>query len=428
MATPAQPSAPRRRGPAATAVTHEATSSAARAATADPSGDRPFARDRHCPRRARACGGGARGRRTAAGDRAARFEDGVRLARQGGQLLDAVEQRVEMLLEGREGTVPFPGADGPGRRQTMRRTMTDFDLTAYLTDRRRPGRRRPRARAPRDRQPTTPAGSRRACSYAVLQGGKRMRPMITIAACEAAGGPSRPRCPGSCALEMIHAYSLVHDDLPAMDNDLERRGRPTVHVAFGHPQAILVGDACSPAPSRSSAAARRRLRRPHRRSDDPTRPPRRHPRHGRRSGPRHRSTARTSTPSTCSSASTRSRPGPSTPRAAPSGPCVAAAARRRSTTSRAGASSSASPSSTPTTSSTTTSRPCARRRSPASTSSSASATRSRPVRRARRAAARAGEVGRATGPTPPPPASRPTDCPQGQVRARLTARRVFSTP
>jgi geranylgeranyl pyrophosphate synthase len=79
--------------------------------------------------------------------------------------------------------------------------------------------------------------------YAVLQGGKRMRPMITIAACEAAGGSVAAALPASCALEMIHAYSLVHDDLPAMDNDLERRGRPTVHVAFGHAQAILIGDA-----------------------------------------------------------------------------------------------------------------------------------------------------------------------------------------
>ncbi|HFE45249.1 MAG TPA: polyprenyl synthetase family protein, partial [Nannocystis exedens] len=66
-----------------------------------------------------------------------------------------------------------------------------------------------------------------AMRYGVLLGGKRMRPMVTIAACEALGGASTDALPPACAVEMIHAYSLVHDDLPAMDNDLERRGVPT---------------------------------------------------------------------------------------------------------------------------------------------------------------------------------------------------------
>lgn len=78
--------------------------------------------------------------------------------------------------------------------------------------------------------------------YAVLQGGKRMRPVITIAACEAVGGAMERALPAACALEMIHAYSLVHDDLPAMDNDLERRGLPTAHVKYGEAVAILIGD------------------------------------------------------------------------------------------------------------------------------------------------------------------------------------------
>lgn len=82
-----------------------------------------------------------------------------------------------------------------------------------------------------------------AMRYAVLQGGKRMRPMVVIAACEAAGGTVEAALPACCAIEVVHAYSLVHDDLPAMDDDVERRGRPTVHVAFGHANAILVGDA-----------------------------------------------------------------------------------------------------------------------------------------------------------------------------------------
>jgi geranylgeranyl pyrophosphate synthase len=79
--------------------------------------------------------------------------------------------------------------------------------------------------------------------YALLSGGKRMRPAVLLAACEAAGGERSQARAGACALEMIHAYSLVHDDLPAMDDDSERRGKPTVHVRFGEANAILIGDA-----------------------------------------------------------------------------------------------------------------------------------------------------------------------------------------
>ncbi len=120
--------------------------------------------------------------------------------------------------------------------------MTSFDLTVYLNDRRRQAD-EALARALPEIGGSDPGKLKEGMQYAVLQGGKRMRPMITIAACEAAGGSVAAALPASCALEMIHAYSLVHDDLPAMDNDLERRGRPTVHVAFGHAQAILIGDA-----------------------------------------------------------------------------------------------------------------------------------------------------------------------------------------
>ncbi|MEX1367260.1 MAG: polyprenyl synthetase family protein [Nannocystaceae bacterium] len=84
---------------------------------------------------------------------------------------------------------------------------------------------------------------REAMRYAVLGGGKRMRPLLTIAACEAAGGQASDAMPAACAVELVHAYSLVHDDLPAMDDDDERRGKPTVHVAFGQAAAVLAGDA-----------------------------------------------------------------------------------------------------------------------------------------------------------------------------------------
>jgi len=88
-----------------------------------------------------------------------------------------------------------------------------------------------------------PRRLREAMRYAVLLGGKRMRPLLTVAACEVAGGTIETALPAACAIEIVHAYSLVHDDLPAMDNDVERRGQPTVHIAFGEDNAILAGDA-----------------------------------------------------------------------------------------------------------------------------------------------------------------------------------------
>ncbi|MBC7444040.1 MAG: polyprenyl synthetase family protein [Polaromonas sp.] len=88
-----------------------------------------------------------------------------------------------------------------------------------------------------------PAGLGDAMRYAVLDGGKRLRPLLVMAACEAAGGDARAALRPACAVELIHAYSLVHDDLPCMDNDVLRRGKPTAHVKFGEAQALLAGDA-----------------------------------------------------------------------------------------------------------------------------------------------------------------------------------------
>ena len=78
--------------------------------------------------------------------------------------------------------------------------------------------------------------------YSVFAGGKRIRPILMIAACEAAGGDPVLVLPAACAMEMIHTYSLIHDDLPAMDDDDFRRGRPTNHKVFGEATAILAGD------------------------------------------------------------------------------------------------------------------------------------------------------------------------------------------
>jgi farnesyl diphosphate synthase len=88
-----------------------------------------------------------------------------------------------------------------------------------------------------------PAGLGEAMRYAVLDGGKRLRPLLVLAAAEAVHGNVRAALRAACAVELIHAYSLVHDDMPCMDNDILRRGKPTVHVQFGEAQALLAGDA-----------------------------------------------------------------------------------------------------------------------------------------------------------------------------------------
>ena len=82
----------------------------------------------------------------------------------------------------------------------------------------------------------------RAMRYSLFAGGKRLRPVLCIAAAEAVGGTSEDVMPVACALEMIHTYSLIHDDLPAMDDDELRRGKPTNHMVFGEAIAILAGD------------------------------------------------------------------------------------------------------------------------------------------------------------------------------------------
>ena len=88
-----------------------------------------------------------------------------------------------------------------------------------------------------------PSGLGDAMRYAVLDGGKRLRPLLVLAAAEAVHGEREAALRAASAVELIHAYSLVHDDLPCMDNDVLRRGKPTVHVRFGVAQAMLAGDA-----------------------------------------------------------------------------------------------------------------------------------------------------------------------------------------
>src|SRR5437870_224074 len=116
-----------------------------------------------------------------------------------------------------------------------------FDLQAYLTDRaaavdRALDRFLPQAT-------TRPATIHRAMRYSLFAGGKRMRPALCLAAAAACGGEESAALPLACAVECIHTYSLIHDDLPAMDDDDYRRGKLTSHKVFGEGLAILAGDA-----------------------------------------------------------------------------------------------------------------------------------------------------------------------------------------
>ena len=119
--------------------------------------------------------------------------------------------------------------------------MRGVDLKAWM----RPHLERVEAALSARIQADSPALLGEAMRYAVLDGGKRLRPLLVLATAEAVGdAPQSPAAlNAACAIELIHAYSLVHDDMPCMDNDVLRRGKPTVHVQFGEAQALLAGDA-----------------------------------------------------------------------------------------------------------------------------------------------------------------------------------------
>lgn len=93
------------------------------------------------------------------------------------------------------------------------------------------------------RRSDVPGTLTEAMRHLLLPGGKRLRPMLALAAAEAVGSDPRTALPMAVAVELVHTYSLIHDDLPCMDDDVERRGKPTVHVAFGEATAVLAGDA-----------------------------------------------------------------------------------------------------------------------------------------------------------------------------------------
>ncbi len=119
--------------------------------------------------------------------------------------------------------------------------MTSTEAASHLDSRRAEIERALDAALPSP--PSCPAALADAMRYSVMAGGKRLRPLLCVTACEAVGGHPHLALPAACALEFIHTYSLIHDDLPAMDNDTMRRGRPTLHVVAGDGMAILAGDA-----------------------------------------------------------------------------------------------------------------------------------------------------------------------------------------
>jgi len=119
--------------------------------------------------------------------------------------------------------------------------MGEFDLNIYLS------RRKQLVEAAMEKIFPVSSGLQQrvieAAHYSLFAGGKRLRPILCLASAEVVGGDIEPVLPAACALEMIHTYSLIHDDLPAMDNDDFRRGVPTNHKVFGEAIAILAGDA-----------------------------------------------------------------------------------------------------------------------------------------------------------------------------------------
>jgi len=118
--------------------------------------------------------------------------------------------------------------------------LTAIELTAYLDARLAEVEAALTSILPRS--PDCPLVVAEAMQYSLMAGGKRLRPILCLASADAVGGDRSLAMPAACAIELIHTYSLIHDDLPAMDDDVMRRGRPTLHVVAGEGMAILAGD------------------------------------------------------------------------------------------------------------------------------------------------------------------------------------------
>jgi geranylgeranyl diphosphate synthase type II len=139
---------------------------------------------------------------------------------------------------------------------------TQFDLQQFLATRTKTVNAALDKFLPSDK--TRPATIHKAMRYSLFAGGKRMRPALCLAAAVACGGREADALPLACAVECIHTYSLIHDDLPAMDNDDFRRGKPTNHKVFGEGIAVLAGDALLTQAFEIAAQAKGWPRYPHR--------------------------------------------------------------------------------------------------------------------------------------------------------------------
>ena len=139
--------------------------------------------------------------------------------------------------------IPFKNAAVSGilEEYVMASQKMPFDLNQYLVARTETVNRAMDRFLPSEK--TRPVTIHKAMRYSIFAGGKRMRPAVLLAAAEACGGKTADALPLACAVECIHTYSLIHDDLPAMDNDDFRRGKPTSHKVFGEGIAVLAGDA-----------------------------------------------------------------------------------------------------------------------------------------------------------------------------------------
>ena len=178
------------------------------------------------------------------------YEEGIRLSRLCHAKLEEAEGRIEVLMKDARGEAGQgrrrPAAHAPalarGRRgRGVSETATASDTAAAIAALRAATEAALETALP----PETawPETIHRAVRYSLFAGGKRIRPVLVLAAGEAVGAPRAELLPLACAVEMIHTYSLIHDDLPAMDDDDLRRGKPTSHKVFGEAIAILAGDA-----------------------------------------------------------------------------------------------------------------------------------------------------------------------------------------
>ena len=143
----------------------------------------------------------------------------------------------------------------------MSAKKTSFDLQDFLSTRTEAVNRALDQFLPSEK--IKPATIHKAMRYSLFAGGKRMRPALCLAAAEACGGSNKDAMPLACAVECIHTYSLIHDDLPAMDNDDFRRGKPTNHKVFGEGVAVLAGDALLTQAFEIAAQCKKIARYPH---------------------------------------------------------------------------------------------------------------------------------------------------------------------